>query len=264
MFGVDVADELCHVRDAFGCSTRRRSRTCASPASTRAWLDDADAAGDAARRSTRPTTGATGCRMSDAGRPIDPDVEPTDASASAGRSARPAHDAGMSMRALAARVRRQPAVPQRRRAGPVDAVDRHALPHRRGARASPPSTLLPAPARGDIQVVRAGDGPLVPSSDRPGSAIGRVVFSDDDQGLEVYEYVADADRRPRRLVRARRRQGAAPHRGHARASSSRPRPSEHLGARRLPRAPGHDRPPLERSRATAPVRLFLVVLRDPA
>ena len=42
-----------------------------------------------------------------------------------------------------------------------------------------PADLLPASATGDVSVVRAGEGRLVPSSDRPDSAIGRVVFSDD-------------------------------------------------------------------------------------
>ena len=32
----------------------------------------------------------------------------------------------------------------------------------------------------------------MPSSERADSAIGRLVFSDDGQGLEMYEYVADA------------------------------------------------------------------------
>lgn len=53
-----------------------------------------------------------------------------------------------------------------------------------------PAELLPAPAGGDISVVRASDGRFVPSSDRPNSAIGRVVFSDSFRHLEVYEYVA--------------------------------------------------------------------------
>lgn len=57
----------------------------------------------------------------------------------------------------------------------------------------PPSTLLPESAGGEIVVVRAGDGRLVPSSERPGSALGRLVYSDDAQGVEVYEYVAGPD-----------------------------------------------------------------------
>jgi transcriptional regulator with XRE-family HTH domain len=55
-----------------------------------------------------------------------------------------------------------------------------------------PSTLLPVSASGDIQVVRADEGRLVASSERAGSAVGRLVFSDDHQGLEVFEYRVDA------------------------------------------------------------------------
>jgi quercetin dioxygenase-like cupin family protein len=51
-----------------------------------------------------------------------------------------------------------------------------------------PASLLPVHDPGDITVVRADDGRVVPSSDRPGSALGRVVFSDPDRGLEIYEY----------------------------------------------------------------------------
>ena len=53
-----------------------------------------------------------------------------------------------------------------------------------------PATLLPAPA-GEVSVLRAGDGRLVPSSDRPGSAVGRVVFSDPSRHLEIYDYAID-------------------------------------------------------------------------
>jgi transcriptional regulator with XRE-family HTH domain len=52
-----------------------------------------------------------------------------------------------------------------------------------------PSKLLPASGPGDVHVVRADEGRRVPSSERPDSAIGRVVFSDNEQGLEVYEYI---------------------------------------------------------------------------
>ncbi|MGH9135089.1 MAG: cupin domain-containing protein, partial [Ilumatobacteraceae bacterium] len=41
--------------------------------------------------------------------------------------------------------------------------------------------------------VRAGHGQLVPSSDRPDSALGRVIFSDRDRNLEIYEYVVSPD-----------------------------------------------------------------------
>jgi transcriptional regulator with XRE-family HTH domain len=55
-----------------------------------------------------------------------------------------------------------------------------------------PSTLLPSHPDGDIEVVRAGEGQMVPSSDRPGSAIGRVVLADPDRRLEIYEYIIHA------------------------------------------------------------------------
>src|ERR1700730_13603739 len=54
-----------------------------------------------------------------------------------------------------------------------------------------PSKLLPLPGPGDVHVVRADEGRRVPSSERANSAIGRVVYSDDVRGLEVYEYRTD-------------------------------------------------------------------------
>jgi len=56
-----------------------------------------------------------------------------------------------------------------------------------------PATLLPAPSDGEISVIRAGEGRMVPSSDRPRSAVGRVVFSDPARHLEIYEYDAAPD-----------------------------------------------------------------------
>jgi len=56
-----------------------------------------------------------------------------------------------------------------------------------------PSSLLPAGDAGDVLVVRADEGRRVPSSERPDSAVGRVVFTDEARGLEVYEYIADRD-----------------------------------------------------------------------
>ncbi len=55
-----------------------------------------------------------------------------------------------------------------------------------------PARLLPSAGPGDVHVVRAAEGRRVASSERPNSAVGRVVFSDDDLGLEVYEYITDA------------------------------------------------------------------------
>jgi transcriptional regulator with XRE-family HTH domain len=55
-----------------------------------------------------------------------------------------------------------------------------------------PSTLLPSHPPDDVDVIRADEGQLVPSSDRPGSALGRVVLADADRRLEIYEYLIDA------------------------------------------------------------------------
>jgi transcriptional regulator with XRE-family HTH domain len=54
-----------------------------------------------------------------------------------------------------------------------------------------PSSLLPSHGPGDVHVVRAQEGRRVASSERPNSAIGRVVYSDESKALEVYEYVTD-------------------------------------------------------------------------
>jgi len=53
-----------------------------------------------------------------------------------------------------------------------------------------PAELLPEPGATDISVVRADEGRRVASSDRPGSAVGRLVFSDARRELEIYEYRA--------------------------------------------------------------------------
>jgi transcriptional regulator with XRE-family HTH domain len=55
-----------------------------------------------------------------------------------------------------------------------------------------PSNLLPSHPTGGVDVIRADEGQLVPSSDRPGSAMGRVLLADPGRRLEVYEYVIDA------------------------------------------------------------------------
>jgi|EndMetStandDraft_8_1072994.scaffolds.fasta_scaffold521653_2 transcriptional regulator with XRE-family HTH domain len=125
-----------------------------------------------------------------------------------------------------------------------------------------PSTLLPDESHGDVQVIRAGEGPMVPSSERTGSAVGRLVLSDVEQGLEVYEYVtpasADLDvwyahdgRKVLHLIEGRLR------------VELEGRDDVHLEpgdclvhAARIPH-----RWSIE---GDGPVRLFLVVLRDPA
>jgi transcriptional regulator with XRE-family HTH domain len=125
-----------------------------------------------------------------------------------------------------------------------------------------PSTLLPLSASGDIQVVRAAAGRMVPSSERPGSAIGRLVFADEHQGLEVFEYemdeTADLDvwyahdgRKVLHLLS-----------GHLTVEFE-DHPPEHLGPGDCLVHPG--RIP-HRWSVTSPgtVRLFLVIVRQPA
>jgi transcriptional regulator with XRE-family HTH domain len=51
-----------------------------------------------------------------------------------------------------------------------------------------PADLLAPPDDRDVSVVRADEGRLVPTSDRPGAALGRVIFSDPRRHLEIYEY----------------------------------------------------------------------------
>ena len=53
-----------------------------------------------------------------------------------------------------------------------------------------PAALLPVHRDDEVSVIRAGQGRRVPSSDRPNSAVGRVLFSDAARHLEIYEYVA--------------------------------------------------------------------------
>jgi transcriptional regulator with XRE-family HTH domain len=54
-----------------------------------------------------------------------------------------------------------------------------------------PATLLPTPGPEDIHVVRADEGRRAPSSERPHSAVGRVIYSDEERGLELFEYITD-------------------------------------------------------------------------
>jgi transcriptional regulator with XRE-family HTH domain len=56
-----------------------------------------------------------------------------------------------------------------------------------------PAALLPAPDLDDVHYVPATAGDLVPSSDRPHSAVGRVVLADRVRDLEIYEYRATLD-----------------------------------------------------------------------
>jgi transcriptional regulator with XRE-family HTH domain len=53
-----------------------------------------------------------------------------------------------------------------------------------------PAALLPVHRDDEVSVIRAGQGRMVPSSDRQNSAVGRILLSDETRHLEVYEYVA--------------------------------------------------------------------------
>ena len=179
-----------------------------------------------------------------------------------GRAIRAAREAaGISMRALAARCGlSQPFLSAVERGLSMPSIV--TLYRIAEALGVAPSTLLPDDSHGDVQVIRAGKGPLVPSSERPGSAVGRLVLSDEDQGLEVYEYVtpasadldvwyAHAGRKVLHLIEGRLR------------VELEGREDVHLEpgdclvhAARIPH-----RWSIE---GEHPVRLFLVVLRDPA
>jgi transcriptional regulator with XRE-family HTH domain len=108
-----------------------------------------------------------------------------------GRGIRQAREtAKMSMRALAARAGLSQAflsAVERGRSMPSIAT----LYRIAEALDLAPSSLLPDEPSGDVQVIRSDEGRMVPSSERPGSAVGRLVLSDESHGLEVYEYVTD-------------------------------------------------------------------------
>ena len=116
-----------------------------------------------------------------------------DLSGALGRAIRAARlEAGESMRGLAARSGvSQPFLSEVERGQSIPSI---ATLYRIAAALDiSPAVLLPSEDVHEVTVVRAGQGKLVPSSDRPGSAIGRVILSDPSRGLEIYEYVIDPD-----------------------------------------------------------------------
>jgi transcriptional regulator with XRE-family HTH domain len=117
------------------------------------------------------------------------DVAPDPVRLAVGQAIRRARqESGLSMRALAlACGLSQPFLSAVERGGSTPSIA--TLYRLAEVLGTTPASLLPAPADGAVNVVRAGQGRLVPSSDQPGSAIGRVVFSDPARHLEVYEYV---------------------------------------------------------------------------
>lgn len=56
-----------------------------------------------------------------------------------------------------------------------------------------PAALLPVHRADEVSVIRGGEGRMVPTSDRPNAAVGRVLLSDDTRHLEIYEYVTTKD-----------------------------------------------------------------------
>ena len=114
------------------------------------------------------------------------------------------HASGMSMRDFADRCGlSQPFVSAVER-GHVDAVDRHAVPDGRGARHRAVGVAADAVRRVASRSSARARASWCPSSDRPGSAVGRVLLADPQRHLEIYEYRGRAGRGPRRLVRASR------------------------------------------------------------
>lgn len=114
-----------------------------------------------------------------------------DLSGALGRAIRSARtEAGVSMRSLAAKSGvSQPFLSEVERGQSIPSI---ATLYRIAAALDiSPAVLLPSEDVHDVTVVRAGRGQLVPSSDRPRSALGRVVMSDPSRGLEIYEYVID-------------------------------------------------------------------------
>lgn len=57
-----------------------------------------------------------------------------------------------------------------------------------------PGELLPTPGVEAVAVVRADEGRVVPVSDRPDAAVGRVLLLNPDSPLEVIEYVVEPGR----------------------------------------------------------------------
>lgn len=107
-----------------------------------------------------------------------------------GRAIRDArHRAAISMRSLAARCGvSQPFLSEVERGISMPSIA--TLYKVAEALGVAPSSLLPTGGGDDVHVVRAHEGRRVRSSERPDSAVGRVVFTDETRGLEVYEYVA--------------------------------------------------------------------------
>lgn len=124
--------------------------------------------------------------------PLSPNEGIDPVSRAVGNSIRAARTAmGISMRALAVRCGvSQPFLSEVERGISMPSIA--TLYRVAEALGVAPSTLLPPVGPGDVHVVRAEEGRRVASSEQPNSAIGRVVFTDESLGLEIYEYRTDA------------------------------------------------------------------------
>jgi transcriptional regulator with XRE-family HTH domain len=123
----------------------------------------------------------------------DPDLEADPLRAAVGVSIRRArHASGLTMRDFANRCGlSQPFVSAVERGLSTPSIA--TLYRMADVLGTEPSALLPTRPSGGVEVIRAGDGELVPSSDRPGSAVGRVVLADPQRHLEIYEYRVGPD-----------------------------------------------------------------------
>ncbi|MGD9997409.1 MAG: helix-turn-helix domain-containing protein [Ilumatobacteraceae bacterium] len=116
------------------------------------------------------------------------DLDPT--FVAIGRAVRAAREAaGLSTRALASRCGISQAFVSQTERG-ITAPSLSSLYRIADALGVSPASLLPSTPSDDVHFVGAADGDMVPSSDRPASAVGRVVLADQSRDLEIYEYRA--------------------------------------------------------------------------
>lgn len=94
---------------------------------------------------------------------------------------------GLSMRELALRVEvSQPFLSQIERG--LSAPSMSTIYRLASALGVVPGDLLPPTAAEQVTVVRAGEGALLPVTDRKDAAVGRILVSQSSQALEVIEY----------------------------------------------------------------------------
>ncbi|MET0324737.1 MAG: XRE family transcriptional regulator, partial [Ilumatobacteraceae bacterium] len=122
-----------------------------------------------------------------------PDLDADPLRAAVGVSIRRArHASGMTMRDFATRCRlSQPFVSAVERGQSTPSIA--TLYRMAEVLGTEPSALLPSRPTGPLDIIRAGAGERVPSSDRPGSAVGRVLLADPERHLEIYEYAIEPD-----------------------------------------------------------------------